>query len=146
VVLIGVSLGAISAIPVAALEEDVDGLVSILGGGDLHRLLPALEPFLGSQSQSFLAPATAKDLSEVEPLRWARALSPDRVLLMRAAWDHVSPGESSQLRREGLGVPREYVFPSGHFSFAAFLPAALEIARRQADTWCRIGNAEPLTR
>lgn len=141
-ILLGVSLGAVTAIPVAALEPRVDGVVAMLAGGDLpwiaaHSNEPALRILrLEDRTREDLADAIAR-IAVVEPLFWAARIDPSRVLLVRALFDQVIPAPASRVLRTALGLPREKIYPSGHYSFALFLPLALRSAIDHAETLCR---------
>lgn len=80
---------------------------------------------------------------EVDPLAWAAHVVPRPVLMLTARWDRVVPAVSSSALWEALGRPTRRVFPSGHYSFAAFLPFAVDDAIAHAADACRT-QAAPL--
>jgi len=141
-VLIGISVGGMAAIPVAALEEDLDGVISILAGGGLgwiaeHSKEPLLQdPTMPSQEGS-ASPATTTEASLVDPLAWAPRLSKSRALMIRAIWDQVIPPPATHALWDALGQPEIHAYPSGHYSFGIFLPHAVDRALEKADAWCR---------
>ena len=141
-ILLGVSLGALTVIPVAALELEVDGVVAMLAGGDLswiaaHSKEPALRALrLDDRSSEELRRAVV-ELTAVDPLYWAAGIEPSRVLLVRALFDQVIPVPASRALRAAMGLPREKVYPSGHYSFGLFLPLATRSAIDHAEALCR---------
>lgn len=141
-VLFGVSVGALAAVAVSALEPKVDGLIAALGGADLRLIASgSSDPLLramranGGQAPTDLLP---DDIRRVDPLTWSGQLDPRRVLLLGARWDQVMPQASKVALRKALGDPAEIEFPAGHFSFAAFLPFAVSASIEHADKLCRI--------
>lgn len=120
-ILVGVSIGAVSAIVVAALEPSVDGVVSVLGGGELEDLVAHSS---ADQFESFRAtwaelPSADRDavsaqLGALDPITWASKLDPARVLLVRARFDRVIPERNSAALRQAFGSAREWVAPTGH--------------------------------
>jgi dienelactone hydrolase len=120
-VVVGLSVGALAAVPVAALEPSAKGIVTLLGGAGLHEIAAdSDEPRLHSVSGELGSPEDG----ELDPLTWAPYIDPSGALLVRAAWDHVIPSEASERLRVALGGPRELTYPSGHYSFGVFLPLA----------------------
>jgi hypothetical protein len=108
----------------------------MLGGGGLDGLAPALEPYVGPQASALAISGSVDEIALVEPLHFAPHVDPERVVLMRAIWDPLIPTASADRLRSALGMPTEYAFPSGHFSFALFLPIAMRLVDRHAAAWC----------
>jgi fermentation-respiration switch protein FrsA (DUF1100 family) len=143
-VLVGVSVGGMVAIPVAALEEEIDGVVSMLAGGGMswivdHSKEPLIQP--SSPAPGEVPPALAEAAALVDPLTWAPRLRKGRVLMIRAVWDQVIPPPATHALWEALGQPEIHAYPSGHYSFGIFLARAVDRALEKADTWCS-GAAE----
>jgi pimeloyl-ACP methyl ester carboxylesterase len=140
VVVMGVSLGALTAIPATALEEEVDGAILMMGAAGLpwiaqHSAEPAIRSLAGALDNSA---AFLSDLALVDPLTWAKRIDPNRVLLVRALWDSVVPEPASRALGRALGHPREKVYPAGHHSFGFFLPLALTVAIDEGNRWCKV--------
>ena len=141
-VLVGVSVGGMVAIPVAALEGDIDGVVSMLAGGGMgwivdHSKEPLIQPSPIPRGEAPSAPAEAQAAALVDPLTWAPRLRKDRVLMIRAVWDQVIPPPATHALWDALGQPEIHAYPSGHYSFGVFLPHAVDRALERADAWCR---------
>lgn len=142
-VLVGVSLGSITAIPVAALEPGVDAVVAMLAGADLawlasHSEDPRVRALTAGVSSEPATDATRDAIAALDPLSYAANLVPERILLVRARWDATIPARASQVLREALGAAREVVYPAGHYSFGYFLPFALDDAIEHADARCGV--------
>lgn len=133
-VLAGISLGGIVGITTAAIEDHVTGVVPILAGGDLPWLLEHSEEELlrGMRSET----VDPDSLRFVDPLTWAARLNPDRVMLLNARWDRVVPREAADRLWDGLRNPERHFFPSGHYSFRVFLPAAMDLVIDRTLAWC----------
>jgi dienelactone hydrolase len=144
IVLLGVSVGALAAVAVGALEPQVDGLIAALGGADLRLIASqSSDPLLrairtNGEKGSFELPP--EELRRVDPLTWSAYLDPRRVLLLGARWDQVMPEGSKVALRKALRDPAEIEFPCGHFSFAAFLPFAVSASIDHADEVCRMSS------
>lgn len=141
-VLLGISVGGMAAIPVAALEEDLDGVISMLAGGGLrwiaeHSKEPLLQDPPSPLREESAAPTGSAAGSLVDPLAWAPRLPKSRVLMIRAIWDEVIPPPATHSLWETLGQPEIHAYPSGHYSFGVFLPRAMDRALEKADDWCR---------
>lgn len=144
IVVLGVSVGALAAVAVSALEQEVDGLIAALGGADLRKIASqSSEPLLRAmQISREEAPIDLplEELRRVDPLTWSAKLDPRRVLLLGARWDQVMPQASKVALRRALRNPAEIEYPSDHFSFAAFLPFAVNASIEHADEVCRIAS------
>jgi dienelactone hydrolase len=139
-VLVGVSVGGMVAIPVAALEEDIDGVVSMLAGGGMgwivdHSKEPLIQPSPAAVGEA--PPALAEAAALVDPLTWAPRLRKGRVLMIRGVWDQVIPPPATHALWDALGRPEIHAYPSGHYSFGIFLPRAVDRALEKADALCR---------
>ncbi len=138
-VLVGMSLGALAALPVAALENEVDGLVIMLAGADLAALAETI-PHLGQRFARFslgeLSPIQSQRLERLEPTTWASGLERDRILFVRASFDAIISEESSEQLWEALGRPERISYPIGHLSFAFAMPFAVDAIGDHVDKVC----------
>lgn len=143
-VVLGVSVGALAAVAVSALEPEVDGLIVALGGADLRLIASqSSDPLLRAMridEDDVPIDLPPEELRRVDPLTWSAHLDPRRVLLLSARWDQVMPQASKAALRKALGDPAEIEYPSGHFSFAAFLPFAVSASIEHADKICRLSS------
>ena len=138
-VLAGMSLGALAALAVANLEGDVDGLVLMLGGGDLERLaerLPRLDPRFSTISLAEAGPELTGRLTRVDALAQRSRLPPGSILLMDAMFDAVVPAESATKLWETLGRPERRRYPTGHYSFGFAFPAVVDAVAGHAERVC----------
>jgi hypothetical protein len=147
-VLVGISVGGMAAIPVAALEEDLDGVITMLAGGGLgwiadHSKEPLLQDSPSALREESVAPTEPDAAAWFDPLSWAPRLQGRRVLMIRAIWDQVIPPPATHALWDALGQPEIHAYPSGHYSFGVFLPRAMDRAVEKADDWCR--EAEQLS-
>jgi hypothetical protein len=131
-----------AAIPVAALEKDLDGVITILAGGGLtwiaeHSKEPLLQDSTTPSVEGSTSPFTTREASLVDPLAWAPRLPKSQVLMIRAIWDQVIPPPATHALWDALGQPEIHAYPSGHYSFGIFLPRAMDRALEKADAWCR---------
>lgn len=138
--LIGLSLGAASAIPVAALEH-VDAIVTMLGGGDADWVLQhSPDPRIAALRDDLTA---GKELALVEPLAWAARVPFGSHLLIRARWDRTIPPLSSTALRDAIAGTQEIVVSTGHRSFALALPGAIGAAIHHVQEICSSASAAP---
>jgi fermentation-respiration switch protein FrsA (DUF1100 family) len=147
-VLVGVSVGGMVAIPVAALEGDIDGTVSMLAGGGVrwivdHSKEPLIQPSPTHPGDVPPSLAEAEAAALVDPLTWAPRLRKSRVLMIRAVWDQVIPPPATHALWDALRHPEIHAYPSGHYSFGIFLPHAVDRALEKADAWCRQAEQRP---
>ena len=109
----------------------------MLAGGNLPEILArSEEPLLRGLSRGSIRPQ--EGLHAADPLRWAPRLDPQHVLLVHARWDRVIPTQASDRLSHALGDARELTYPSGHYSFQWFLPAAATRALHHAERTCPI--------
>ena len=147
-VLLGISVGGMAAIPVAALEENLDGVISMLAGGGLpwiaeHSKEPMLQDSPSRSSKQSAAPTATRAASLVDPLAWAPRLRKSHILMIRAIWDEVIPPPATHALWGALGQPEIHAYPSGHYSFGVFLPRAVDRALEKADAWCGEAGQPP---
>jgi hypothetical protein len=138
---VGVSHGAIIGPCVMGADSRVRAGVFCMGGGD-ERLLVArsrernvrrfrrrLMRAHGLRDPELLLRAGSETLSPTDPLRYAPAVDPRRVLVVKTRWDWAVPPEAQDKLWAALGRPRRITLPLGHISFGLAYPV---IARRAA--------------
>lgn len=136
---LGLSIGAIAAIPTAALESDVRSVVSILGGGGLEQIaMRSSEPRIQHLRRLATPEANgALRLQALDPLSWSAEIGDRSVLLIDAYFDSVVPRSSSASLELALKNSKRVSFPTGHYSFAVFLPVAVSRAIDHIRENCR---------
>lgn len=130
--LLGISLGALRGVPLAAVEPRLGAVVLCLGGADIPQILKdsrenGVTVYLDRRRRAAnLAPAAvAADFARYfrsDPLRFAGALDPRTVLLFLGSFDDKVPFDQGLQLRDGLGVPRTYVWPVGHYTGIPLAP------------------------
>jgi hypothetical protein len=139
--IVGVSHGAIVAPCVMGADSRLTAGVFCMGGGD-ERLLVArsrernvrrfrrrLMRAHGLRDPALLLRPGPETLSPTDPLRYAPAVDPRRVLVVKTRWDWAVPPEAQDKLWDALGRPRRITLPLGHISFGLVYPM---IARRAA--------------
>lgn len=132
----GISLGAIKNVPLLAAEPRLKGGILCLAGGNLPeifalsrenlvlRYLRKREVEYGkSQSE------TVEDLRrhvDRDPLRLARFVGPERVLLFLGSLDDKVPYRLGLALYHALGRPELYVLPFGHYTGMIAAPFAAD--------------------
>lgn len=135
--LVGLSIGAMAAVPVAALEPGIGPLALVLGGGGLSYIAQeTAEPRLRRAFATSDPRVRADDYGALEPLAWAPLLDGNSALLVRARWDRVVPKPASRALERVLSPARTITYPAGHYSFAVFLPAALSLISEHIESAC----------
>lgn len=122
-VLMGVSLGGIAALRAAEMEERVDVAVALLAGSGEAGLLHAARAYGASLEPP--APNLISRLAALDPALHAGSLRGRPVLLARAFFDSVIPGEAFEALRDSLGDPAVQRYPTGHETFPYMLPIAV---------------------
>lgn len=139
--IVGVSHGAIVGPCMMGADRRLTAGVFCMGGGD-ERLLVArsrewtvrrfrrrLMRARGLRDPEALLQAGRESLSRTDPLRYAPAVDPQRVLVVKTRWDWAVPPEAQDRLWEALGRPRRITVPLGHLSFGLVYPL---VARRAA--------------
>jgi len=115
--------------------------VFCMGGGDERLLLARSREWTvrrfrrrlmrarGLRDPEALLRAGWEPLSRTDPLRYAPAVDPQRVLVVKTRRDRAVPPEAQDRLWEALGRPRRITVPLGHLSFGLVYPM---IARRAA--------------
>lgn len=136
VLLVGHSIGAMAALPVAALEPGVRGIATIAGGGDLFGIVrdSSNEDVAALRARSLAG--LAAEASDIEPLSWTGELQRLPILLIRPGFDRVVPSASSLALRAALPHSEELVLPAGHYSSMLFLPQILARTLEHGERVC----------
>lgn len=139
--IVGVSHGAIVGPCVMGADARLAAGVFCMGGGDegllvarswernVRRFRRRLMRARGLRDPEALLQAGPERLSPTDPLRYAPAVDPGRVLVVKTRWDLAVPPEAQDKLWEALGRPRRIRLPLGHISFGLAYPM---IARRAA--------------
>jgi dienelactone hydrolase len=141
----GVSLGAMDAIVLSALDRRIDSLVVAMAGGDLAYLVqstsyrPVVRGMeeLADRAGTSVEALAAKlgDEMETQPMRLARYIDPERVLMIVTRTDAIVPFEAQQRLRASLGSPETLYLATGHRPSVLLFPkvrsTAFEFFARQ---------------
>jgi pimeloyl-ACP methyl ester carboxylesterase len=133
-VLMGVSVGGISALRAAELEDRVDAVVALLAGTGAEGLLHAARAY-GAADGAPSAELSLR-LNALDPAAHAIALGARPVLLVDAMFDSVIPRGAFEALRTALDEPAVQAYPAGHESFAYVLPLAVDRALDWAARAC----------
>lgn len=143
--LLGISFGAIDAVVLTALDDRIDALVTLMGGGDLsyimmnthyRRVARSVDEWAASEgmTRETLREAFAARMT-TDPLDLARYIDAERVLMVLARTDEIVPFEAQEALRESMGEPETLYLPTGHRSSIFYFPAlrarAYEFFERQ---------------
>lgn len=143
--LFGVSLGAMDAVMLAAVDPRVDALVVAMAGGDLpyimlntryRRVARTVNDLADARGTSREAlRARLDDEIDIDPLELARYVDAERVLMIMTRTDAIIPFEAQQLLRERLGSPEALRLVTGHRPSVIMFPrvrsTAFEFFARQ---------------
>jgi dienelactone hydrolase len=130
--LFGVSLGAMDAVMLTALDRRVNSLVIAMAGGDLsyllantnyRRVVRTIDDMAASQGTSREALGAKLDAEiNFDPLALARYVDAERVLMVITRTDAIIPFEAQQQLRAGLGSPETLYLVTGHRTSVLFFP------------------------
>ena len=144
----GVSLGAMDAVMLAALDTRVKALVIAMAGGDLayvlantnyRRVTRSVDHLAVSQGMSAEAlQAKLEAELELDPLALAPYVDAERVLMILTRTDAIIPFEAQERLRVTMGSPEALYLVTGHRTSVLYFPklrsAAFEFfARRFAE-------------
>ena len=128
----GMSLGAMDAVMLTALDRRVNSLVIAMAGGDLSYLLAntnyrpvvrTIDDMAASQGTSREALGAKLDAEiKMDPLALARYVDAERVLMVITRTDAIIPFEAQQQLRTGLGSPETMYLVTGHRTSVVFFP------------------------
>ena len=131
---LGISLGAIRNILIAACEPRLCANVMVMGGVDLPSILlesrePGVVRYFERRfrregiTREEACEEIRRHLSS-EPALFAEMIDRERVLLLLARYDDKVPLKYGQLLKEKLGHPDTYVLPGGHYTSMVLAPYA----------------------
>jgi dienelactone hydrolase len=143
--LFGVSLGAMDAVMLTALDRRVNSLVIAMAGGDLEYLLANtnyrrvvrtiddMAASLGTSREALGAKLDAE--IRLDPLALAPYVDAERVLMVITRTDAIIPFEAQQQLRAEIGSPETLYLTTGHRTSIVFFPkvrnAAFEFFARR---------------
>jgi dienelactone hydrolase len=129
---VGLSLGGMLAVVLTAVEPRVRWSAICIAGADLPDiLLHSNEVRVLRWGKERLAEeggsprglqAALRERLGVEPAHYAASIDPEKILFVRAAFDHTMPGRNTALLWECLGRPKRITLPTEHYTSALFLP------------------------
>lgn len=130
--LFGISLGAMDAVMLTAIDGRVDALVAAMAGGDLPylamntRYRPVARKVQDMLEESGSSPdALYEQLAAqitTDPLALAPYVDAERVLLVMTRSDAIVPFEAQERLRASIGEPETLYLPTGHRSSVVFFP------------------------
>jgi len=118
--LVGLSLGAVLAVPVMGQEPRLQAGVLLLGGGDLVKLfrksllLGGLR--LAWEEQGLTPDELRARWKELEPLNYAAAVRGRAILMVNGRYDSIVPSDCAQALWEALGRPPRIRINAGHYA------------------------------
>jgi dienelactone hydrolase len=145
---LGVSLGAMDAVMLTALDRRVNSLVIAMAGGDLSYLLANTQyrPVARTIDDMAAALGTSREALgakldaaiKLDPLAVAPYIDAERVFMVLTRNDAIIPFEAQQELRATMGSPEAMYLVTGHRTSVVFFPkvrnAAFEFfARRFAE-------------
>jgi len=145
---LGVSLGAMDAVMLTALDPRVNSLVIAMAGGDLsyllaktnyRRVVRSIDDMAADLGTSREALGAKLDAAiKLDPLALAPYIDAERVFMVLTRTDAIIPFEAQQQLRATMGSPEAMYLVTGHRPSVVFFPkvrnAAFEFfARRFAE-------------
>ncbi len=138
---LGISMGSFVGTLVAATDPSVDAAALALGGAGLPEILFAAQSeeeigalFRGLRARGYddarIRAEAARDLAEVDPAAYAKAIDPNHTFLLHARFDDVVPFANGQRVHELMGRPDRMVTLTGHYSAVFVLPVILAEVER----------------
>jgi hypothetical protein len=141
----GVSLGAMDAVMLTALDGRISALVIAMAGGDwsyllantnyrrVSRMIDDLAESQGTSAEAFGAKLDAA--LELDPLALAPYIDAERVLMILTRTDAIIPFEAQQRLWATMGSPEALYLATGHRTSIVFFPklrsAAFEFFARR---------------
>jgi dienelactone hydrolase len=144
----GISLGAMDAVMLTALDDRIDALVVAMAGGDLaslmmstnyRRIVRRVDGMLADSgmSRELFAESLARQIT-TDPLALAPYVDAERVLMIMTRTDAIVPFAAQEALRASLGAPETLYLPTGHRPSVLFFPkvrsSAFEFFARRFDT------------
>jgi dienelactone hydrolase len=142
---LGVSLGAMDAIMLTALDRRVNSLVVAMAGGDLsyllantnyRRVVRTIDDMAADLGTSRAALGAKLDAAmKLDPLAVAPYIDAERVFMVLTRTDAIIPFEAQELLRETMGSPESMYLMTGHRTSVVYFPkvrtAAFEFFARR---------------
>jgi pimeloyl-ACP methyl ester carboxylesterase len=135
---LGISMGGMVATALGALEPQLAGVAICLAGGDLAGMIRVSSE---TRVQSWVQWRKETDgvgddhldwefreLLRHEPLSFAPAVDPAKILFVSADFDSVVPPHQQDLLWESLGRPARFTVPFGHYTAALAIDPILGAA------------------
>lgn len=117
--ILGLSLGAVLAVPVMGQEPRLQAGVLLLGGGDLVKLFRKSLLLGGLRLAWQKEGLTAADLrarwKDLEPLNFAAAVRGRALLMVNGYYDSIIPTDCSKALWKALGRPPQIRINAGHY-------------------------------
>lgn len=153
--IVGYSMGATTAIQVMALEPAIAAGIMVLPAASLHEVMASCGNNVSDVRREVLTRQgwTLEELTEwsevplspIDPLRFASAIPPDRVLLVEAARDQCVPQPVRDAIWRSLGRPELITIDGGHrTSFLTMTPVGLHGTTRKLMTFLVGKLGEPV--
>jgi dienelactone hydrolase len=130
--LFGISLGAMDAVMLTALDGRIDALVAAMAGGDLAHLLMStsyrrierrVENLIDERGLSREAFELALEAQiTTDPMTLAPYVDAERTLLILTRTDTIVPYASQEALRSRLGAPESVFLPTGHRTSVIYFP------------------------
>jgi dienelactone hydrolase len=129
---VGVSLGAMDAVVLAALDQRVNSLVIAMAGGDwsyllantsyrrVSRTIDDMADSLGTSREAL--GATLDAAIKLDPLALAPYVDAERVFMILTRNDAIIPFEAQQQLRATMGSPEALYLLTGHRSSVVYFP------------------------
>ena len=129
---LGVSLGAMDAVMLTALDRRVNSLVVAMAGGDLSyllantnyrrvvRMIDEMATELGTSRAALGAKLGAE--MKLDPLAVAPYIDAERVFMVLTRTDAIIPFEAQEQLRETMGSPESMYLFTGHRTSVVYFP------------------------
>jgi dienelactone hydrolase len=142
---LGVSLGAMDAVMLTALDRRVNSLVVAMAGGDLsyllantnyRRVVRTIDDMAADLGTSRAAVGAKLDAAiKLDPLAVAPYIDAERVFMVITRTDAIIPFEAQEQLRETMGSPEAMYLLTGHRTSVVYFPkvrtAAFEFFARR---------------
>ena len=142
---LGVSLGAMDAVMLTALDQRVNSLVIAMAGGDLsyllantnyRRVVRTIDGMAAELGTSRAALGAKLDAAiKLDPLSVAPYVDAERVFMILTRTDAIIPFEAQEQLRETMGSPESLYLMTGHRTSVVYFPkvrnAAFEFFERR---------------
>ena len=142
---LGVSLGAMDAVLLTALDQRVNSLVIAMAGGDLsyllantnyRRVVRMIDGMAAELGTSRAAVGAKLDAAiKLDPLAVAPYVDAERVFMILTRTDAIIPFEAQEQLRETMGSPESLYLMTGHRPSVVYFPkvrnAAFEFFERR---------------